>query len=344
MTSIQSIFDDLSPHHQLLVLGFLLFFFFGIHNLLQEAIMALEGFKWGIMLGYFEVLGVTVCTHFERIYLGDNKEPRKAPPKAFFLLTFLLMSSSSLSNLSLNYINYPTKVVFRSCKLLPTMFIATIINNKVFGVKQYVAAGCICAGLVLYAAADWTLAPSFRPFGLVLVFLSICADSVLPNAQEKLFVSGSSRSEVTYYVNVLVLVAMTFSTLLSGDLLSTWAFASENPTAALYLTMYTVISYVAIGVHMNVINKFGGVTCVLLGTGRKAMTIMLSFIIFPKQFSWFYVFGSSLVLGGLTYSGLDKANNRNAPKMPKAKNSSPELREKSLNNNLNEDEEQPLCK
>lgn len=36
------------------------------------------------------------------------------------------------------------------------------------------------------------------------------------------------------------------------------------------------------------------------------MTIMLSFIIFPKQFSWYYVAGSCLVLGGLTYSGLDK--------------------------------------
>ena len=102
------------------------------------------------------------------------------------------------------------------------MFIATIVNRQVFGWVQYAAAGAICLGLVLYAAADWSLAPSFRPLGLVLVLMSICADSVLPNAQEKLFAGGTSRSEVTYYTNVSVLIAMTFSTLVSGDLVNTF--------------------------------------------------------------------------------------------------------------------------
>ena len=138
----------------LLVTALLLFFFFGLHNLLQEAIMSFEGFKFGLMLGYLEVLGVTVFTCAERRWWGtdsvcastsggsssnnsssgssiirtrstahsstrsnpDSRQPSKRSQptlKAYLFLTFLLMSSSSLSNVSLNYINYPTKVVFR---------------------------------------------------------------------------------------------------------------------------------------------------------------------------------------------------------------------------------------
>jgi adenosine 3'-phospho 5'-phosphosulfate transporter B3 len=36
------------------------------------------------------------------------------------------------------------------------------------------------------------------------------------------------------------------------------------------------------------------------------MTLILSFLLFPKPFSWFYVFGATLVLGGLMASSLFK--------------------------------------
>ena len=124
----------------------------------------------------------------------------------------------------LNYLNYPTKVVFRSCKLIPTMIIATVLHKRFYSRTQYVAAGAICLGLILYTmAADDSAkdaTTSSRPLGLILVSLSVCADAVLPNAQEALFKSGSSRSEVTLYTNILVLVAMTVSLFLSGDLIS----------------------------------------------------------------------------------------------------------------------------
>jgi hypothetical protein len=87
--------------------------------------------------------------------------------------------------------------VFRSCKLIPTMVVASIVHRKVFSSMEYCCAFCVCLGLVLFAAADWNLTPSFHPIGLAFVSLSVCADAVLPNAQERLFRLGSSRLEVT---------------------------------------------------------------------------------------------------------------------------------------------------
>ena len=68
------------------------------------------------------------------------------------------------------------------------------------------------------------------------------------------------------------------------------------------------------------------VVAVLVATVRKAMTLVLSFVIFPKEFSWFYVFGAALVLGGLTISSLAKMEERKASnKDRESKDSGPDV-------------------
>lgn len=53
----RSALDTLSLPLQFTLLGSGVFFFFGIHNVLQEAIMKIPGFNFGVMLGYMEVIG-----------------------------------------------------------------------------------------------------------------------------------------------------------------------------------------------------------------------------------------------------------------------------------------------
>jgi solute carrier family 35 (adenosine 3'-phospho 5'-phosphosulfate transporter), member B3 len=50
---------------------------------------------------------------------------------------------------------------------------------------------------------------------------------------------------------------------------------------------------------MSVVKQYGGVTAVLVGNARKAMTMMLSFLLFPKPFTSEYAIGGMLVLTGL---------------------------------------------
>lgn len=222
----------------------------------------------------------------------------------------------ALSNMSLNYINFPTKVVFRSCKLIPTMIIATIINRRVFKSIQYASAFAISIGLVVFAAADWRLTPSFDVIGIVLVSLSVVADAILPNAQERNFRLGASRLEVTLYTNVFTLIAMTFTTVWSGDFFSVLKLARMDHQLAVFMMVYTAISYIAISLFMTIVKKYGGVTAVLLGTARKAMSLILSFLFFPKAFSWYYVLGAGLVLGGLTIESLTKHYDKQSKYQP----------------------------
>mmetsp|Transcript_13141 Transcript_13141/g.17181 ORF Transcript_13141/g.17181 Transcript_13141/m.17181 type:complete len:351 (+) Transcript_13141:59-1111(+) len=307
--SMMQIVSTLIDAKESIILTLSMFFFFAIHNLLQEAIMGIDGFEFGIMLGYFEVLGVTLCSSIERKYVA-KEAGMNAPVTAYPLLTFCLLSSSSLSNMSLNYINFPTKVIFRSCKIIPTMVISSIINHRIYSSYEYLAALAICIGLVVFVAGTWDTSPSFHFIGITLVSTSVVADSILPNAQEKLFSQGCSRLEVMVYSNWFTLFAMTASTIYSGDLLKLIKLASINHLLVGYLSIYAFVAYIAISIFMKIVKLYGGVAAVLLATARKGLTLVLSFLFFPKEFSWMFVVGSILVLGGLAASSLLKIDQK----------------------------------
>ena len=317
--------DSLPPSHQMALVSLLMFLFFGMHNVLQEAIVGMlsiaasssEGttkVDGTIMLGYAEVIGVLVFSYIERVCVAKEAGfHRVAPLRAYPLLTLCLFASSSLCNMSLSYINFPTKVVFRSCKLVPTMIIATIVNKKAFASYEYACALAICAGLVLFALADYTLDPmTFDVTGLALVSASVVADAILPNAQECLFRGGSSKLEVTVYSNLFSFLGMTVVTLASGTLnqFAKWLYA--DLTLTMYFAVYTLLSYASISCYMTLVKRFGGVHAVLLTTARKAMTLVLSFLLFPKGFSWLYVYGSLLVLGAVMIASIMKKRNHAA--------------------------------
>ncbi|CAN0546575.1 unnamed protein product, partial [Laminaria digitata] len=77
----------------------------------------------------------------------------------------------------------PLKVVFRSCKLIPTMAIAVFWRKKIVSRGEFLAAFAVCTGLIVFAQADAKLEPDFHPKGIAMVILSVCADAFLPNLQ-----------------------------------------------------------------------------------------------------------------------------------------------------------------
>ncbi len=141
------------------------------------------------------------------------------------------------------------------------MIIATIVNSKRFRTYEYLCALSICVGLMLFAMADYSLDPlEFHPAGLLLVGGSVVADAVLPNAQERLFMDGSSRLEVTVYSNFFIFVGMTTATLANGTLPRFLGVVARDGTLALYFGTYAVLSYISISCYMTLVKRFGGVT------------------------------------------------------------------------------------
>ena len=304
---------------ELFLLTAILFTGFGAHNFLQERIMALPGWHWGSMLGLLEALGLLLCTGCERIVFGELSS-RRAPWKSFVLLASCVACSAMLSNIALDFINYPVKVVFRSSKVIPTMLVGTVLRGRQYSRAEYYAAAILTAGLVTFGFADFSVSPQFSVFGILLVALSVCADAFTPNVQEEIMARyGSTRREVVFHCNVLSVAFMLATTAAKGDLLPACAYLGRVSTSELAVfIVYMLCAYIAISAWVQIILRFDSVLAVIIASVRKALTLLLSFALFPKPFSVWYVVGAALVFGGLVATAQARRDGTAQGRMRKA--------------------------
>lgn len=176
------------------------------------------------------------------------------------------------------------QVIFRSCKLIPTMAIAIAMHRKVFSVEEWIAAVsihqpcapsthfnnsthcdcfdatavvrveqvCVCLGLIFVACSDAETSPHFSSVGLGLVTVSVVADAFLPNIQQRLLQRGESRADVVYVSNFYVSLAMFGALALSGDLAGAVKVAIADRKTAIFMVAYALVAYVAVSFHMSV--------------------------------------------------------------------------------------------
>lgn len=106
-----------------------------IYGYLQELIFTLDGFKpygWFLTLiqfGYYTIFGFVE----QRLQSWHHRQPlpqRCIPIKTYLLLAILTLGTMGLSNSSLGYLNYPTQVIFKCCKLVPVLIGSILIQGK----------------------------------------------------------------------------------------------------------------------------------------------------------------------------------------------------------------------
>nr|XP_005305230.2 adenosine 3'-phospho 5'-phosphosulfate transporter 2 isoform X3 [Chrysemys picta bellii] len=140
------------------------FMFYLIYGYLQELIFSVEGFKpfgWYLTLvqfGFYSIFGL-----IELQLIQDKR--RRIPGKTYMIIAFLTVGTMGLSNTSLGYLNYPTQVIFKCCKLIPVMIGGVFIQGKRYNIADVSAAMCMSLGLIWFTLADSTIAPNFNLTG-----------------------------------------------------------------------------------------------------------------------------------------------------------------------------------
>ncbi|XP_006005162.1 adenosine 3'-phospho 5'-phosphosulfate transporter 2 isoform X1 [Latimeria chalumnae] len=329
--SVPSKSDAMSPHiksvEELRVLGINLntfnrpvqfficvtgvFVFYLIYGYIQELIFSLEGFKpygWYLTLiqfGYYSIFGLV------ELQLTHDKR-RRIPGKTYMILAVLTVGTMGLSNTSLGYLNYPTQVIFKCCKLIPVMIGGVFIQGKRYNIADVSSALCMSLGLIWFTLADSKVAPNFNVTGVILISLALCADAAIGNVQEKAMrLHNGSNSEVVLYSYSIGFVYILLGLAGTGGLGSAVAFCSEHPVQTYgYAFLFSLTGYFGISFVLALIKNFGALLAVTVTTGRKAMTIVLSFIFFAKPFTFQYVWSGLLVLLGIFLNVYSKNSDR----------------------------------
>ena len=292
---------DAQQRHEAQMLGYVLglFFFYVLHDALQERAFRTPGFEFGWFMTAVEIGTMFVCALAWEGGLAALRRRREADETAatpaaarnyLALLVFAIALSQGTGSVALQHVNYPVKVAFKSCKLVPTMAFSRYIvrDGKRYGVDDYAAALFMCVGLALLSAADLAAHAErdTQAAGLMLLVVAVCSDAVIPNLQEKLLRGlklplGSMvvLSNAGSFLVVLAFIAAT------GELGRAVAYLRVHQDAALWLLAQGLVGYAGLRCYLNVIRGLSGVAGVLATSARKVVTLVLSFILFKKPFT-----------------------------------------------------------
>lgn len=193
------------------------FVFYLLYGYMQELIFTIKDFKpfgWYLTLvqfGYYTIFGIV-----ETKIRGIHK--RCIPMKVYFVLALLTLGTMGFSNSSLEYLNYPTQVIFKSCKLIPVLAGGIIIQGKRYGPLDFLSALLMCVGLTLFTLADSQVQPNFNTKGITVISLALLCDAVIGNVQEKNMKGyGAPNAEVVLYSYGLGFVYIFVVMLATGD-------------------------------------------------------------------------------------------------------------------------------
>lgn len=267
----------------------------------------------------------------------------------YLLLSLCVFGSSGLATMSIRYVSFPTKVIFKSTKLIPTMIVATLLqNSQRYSRLEYLAASMLCAGAAGYGFGESSggssndkQSESESYLGILLLCTSVFCDSFTPNIQQRLMapVSSSSSSSHDHAIvtpatswkqrlrqvhqpifppggaglgvsastvmtnanfvgGIFILLYMT----VTGALVEAMGVALIDPRLFLYLTVIGMSLAMAVFAYTRLIKASGSVVAVGVATLRKVVTVILSYVFYPKPFSKVHAISSLLVLSGVLLS------------------------------------------
>ena len=151
---------------------------------LQEGVFRIPGFKFGAWMTILTTFTYFLCGALEMKLTNDS---RKASWKNYGILSVYTYGGMAMTNYALSYLNYATRIVFKSAKIIPVMAFSVLIVGKKYDWKEWLSAAILVAGIVLFTLGDVASSPAFAPIGVALIAGALCVDAICANFEEKNF-------------------------------------------------------------------------------------------------------------------------------------------------------------
>ena len=163
------------------------FLFSLLYGYLQELLsVQLCSRQLGLFLATVQFTGYTFLAFILRTYVYESQKRKKLTPKssnltdvkgsklavpfALYLGLSLLRSVDlGMTNLAMQYINYPAKTLMKSSRVVFTMIFGVVITKKSYKFMDYFVVMCMVAGLAIFMHADANSSAVFQPLGVIML-------------------------------------------------------------------------------------------------------------------------------------------------------------------------------
>ncbi|KAH7514023.1 UDP-galactose/UDP-glucose transporter 2 [Ziziphus jujuba] len=276
-------------------------FFFGylVNGVCEEYVYNRLQFSYG---WYFTF--VQGFVYITLIYIqGFTTKQMMNPWKIYVKLSAVLMGSQGLTKGSLAFLNYPAQIMFKSTKVLPVMVMGAFIPGlrRKYPLHEYISAVLLVLGLILFTLADAHTSPNFSMLGVIMISGALIMDAFLGNLQEAIFTMNpeTTQMEMLFCSTVVGLPFLVPPMIVTGELFKAWISCYEHPYVYGVLIFEAMATYVGQVSVLSLIAIFGAATTAMITTARKAVTLLLSYLIFTKPLTEQHGIGLLLIAMGI---------------------------------------------
>jgi UDP-galactose transporter B1 len=258
---------------------------------------------------------------FALIVLGFNRLWTKQAPKdkvpfteyAWISLTYVL--AMLCSNSSLQFVDYPTQVLGKSCKPIPVMLMGALVYGRSYNWRKWMCVLLITAGIALFMfkSKGGAVADDVTPWGVMwgyaLLLASLAFDGLTGPAQERLYEKYNPKPtfvHVMFYSNVWAVLYMGAGVLVTGETVPATLFTIRHPEIVWYIFLFGVCSGLGQFFIYYTLQHFGSLVLTVATTTRKFFTILASVLWFGHALSLTKWFAVGLVFAGLSIEILGK--------------------------------------
>jgi adenosine 3'-phospho 5'-phosphosulfate transporter B3 len=269
---------------------------------LQEGVFRIPGFKFSAWMTVLTTFTYFLCGALEMKLTNDT---RKGSWKNYGILSVYTYGGMALTNYALSYLNYATRIVFKSAKIIPVMAFSVLIVGKQYNWKEWLSAAILVAGIVLFTLGDVASSPAFAPIGVALIAGALCIDAICANFEEKNFFrteTPSTTQEVLCFASLIGTVYGLVPLLASGKLAPAIAHSMQYTQVVPMIMGFSVLGYSSVSFILSLIKYYGATEAEIIKSLRKVLSIVISFMLFPKELNWKYIAGFAAVLVSTIYT------------------------------------------
>lgn len=321
-------------------------FFFGylVNGICEEYVYNRLQFSYG---WYFTFVQGFVYLILIRLQ-GFTTKQMVNPWKTYVKLSAVLMGSHGLTKGSLAYLNYPAQIMFKSTKVLPVMIMGAFIPGlrRKYPFHEYISALLLVIGLILFTLADAQTYPNFSIIGIIMILGALVMDAFLGNFQEAIFTMNpeTTQMEMLFCSTVVGIPFLVLPMILTGELVTAWNSCSQHPYVYGVLVFEAMATFIGQVSVLSLIAIFGAAATAMITTARKAVTLLLSYMIFTKPLTEQHGSGLLLIAMGILLKMLP--DSKPAPWIPTSNVNARHHRETSSEEvesvELEDEEKKPL--
>ena len=233
---------------------------------------------------------------------GFNIFRRRAKLKDYVILATMTSGGMYLTNFSLSYINYTTRIVAKCSKVIPTMVMGAFMQGRRYEKKDYFAAMTLVCGVCLFALGDKASLPQFQPKGVVMIVCALFIEAAAGNFEEKRLFNVSlpaSHAEVVMHANIFGLLMTVIGMTLNGEIWPIMGYMSTHHEVCFQAMIAASFGYMSVSFILLSIRQYGATNTEIIKALRKMLSIALSLILYPKPMGWRYVAGTAVTLFGI---------------------------------------------